>query len=172
MRKVRTAAVVKTLPAHDTGLSHDFHGRVVEFNDNVPEERVIFPVPEKYSPLLVNDPQTMFVVTGYDLTDNTEVGFYKISRSAGVPVQGDGGCCPQVRIGRGVTLRRVLLPCRKLDRCHPVFVIKTPGIYEVVVSGDTADVQLTAMRFPMQEVNSFAQVAPCDCGGKGERPKG
>lgn len=135
-----------------------FVGKVSEFNDTTPSEMVVFPSKERR--ILVVEPNTMAVVTGYNLDTNTKVVFRKILRSNGVPAQGSAGCCPSVTIAHSVRLHSVELPCWRLDKCSPVFVVKTPGSYELDVTGSYADVVVTAMAFPMQEVNEFSN---CNC---------
>lgn len=135
-----------------------FVGKVSEFNDTTPSEMVVFPSKERR--ILVVEPNTMAVVTGYNLDTNTKVVFRKILRSNGIPAQGSAGCCPSVTIAHSVRLHSVELPCWRLDKCNPVFVVKTPGSYELDVTGSYADVVVTAMAFPMQEVNEFSN---CNC---------
>lgn len=84
----------------------------------------------------------------------------KILRSHGVPAQGSNGCCPTITIGHSVRLHSVELPCWVLDRCNPIFIVKTPGNYEIDVIGASADVVVTAMSFETQEVNDFGG---CNC---------
>lgn len=133
-------------------------GALTEYNDTTPAETVVYP--SEHRQLLIVEPMTMLVVTGYNLDDITSVIFRKVLRSHGVPVQGTAGCCPTMTISHSIRLHSTELPCWKLNRCLPVFVVKTPGCYEIDVTGDNANVVVTAMAFPMQEVNDFS---PCDC---------
>ena len=129
-----------------------------EYIDTTPTEMVVFP--SEHRRILVVEPKTMLVVTGYNLDSQTKVSFRKILRSNGVPAQGSNGCCPTITVGHSVRLHSVELPCWVLDRCNPIFIIKTPGNYEIDVIGASADVVVTAMQFDMQEVNDFGG---CNC---------
>lgn len=129
-----------------------------EYNDTTPAEMVVFP--SEHRRILVVEPKTMLVVTGYNLDNRTKVSFRKILRSHGVPAQGSNGCCTTITIGHSVRLHSVELPCWVLDRCNPIFIVKTPGNYEIDVIGANADVVVTAMQFDMQEVNDFGG---CNC---------
>ena len=129
-----------------------------EYNDTTPAEMVVFP--SEHRRILVVEPKTMLVVTGYNLDSQTKVSFRKILRSNGVPAQGSNGCCPTITVGHSVRLHSVELPCWVLDRCNPIFIVKTPGNYEIDVIGASVDVVVTAMQFDMQEVNDFGG---CTC---------
>lgn len=129
-----------------------------EYTDTTPAEMVVFP--SEHRRILVVEPKTMLVVTGYNLDNQTKVSFRKILRSNGVPAQGSNGCCPTITVGHSVRLHSVELPCWVLNNCNPIFIIKTPGNYEIDVIGASADVVVTAMSFDMQEVNYFGG---CDC---------
>lgn len=135
------------------GFNNRFAGTVTEFNDTTPAETVIFPSADRR--LLLVEPNMMLVVTGYNLNDSTKVVFRKVLRSNGIPAQGTAECCPSVIIAHSIRLHSVDMPCWRLDKCNPVFVIKTPGSYEVDVIGDYVDVVVTAMTFSTQEVNEF-----------------
>lgn len=135
-------------------------GKVSELDDKTPSEMVVFP--REVRPILVVDPGTMLIVTGYNLDANTFVVFRKILRSNGIPAQGTSSCCPTVTISHSVRLQSSTLKCWKLDQCNPVFVVKTPGSYELDVEGSSADVVVTAVSYPMQEVNDFTK---CHCEG-------
>lgn len=136
-------------------------GNLIERDDTTPTDTVIYP--SNHRPLLIVEPETMAVVTGYNLVDGTHVSFRKVLRSKGVPIQGGSGCCPTLTVLNAVRLHSVELPCWKLNKCLPVFIIKTPGSYEIDVVGNNADVVVTAMMFSMQEVNDFSMCG-CDCG--------
>lgn len=129
-----------------------------EYNDTTPAEMVVFP--SEHRRILVVEPKTMLVVTGYSLDSQTKVSFRKILRSNGVPAQGSNGCCPTITVGHSVRLHSVELPCWVLNNCNPVFIVKTPGNYEIDVIGASVDVVVTAMQFDMQEVNDFGG---CNC---------
>lgn len=129
-----------------------------EYTNTTPAEMVVFP--SEHRRILVVEPKTMLVVTGYNLDNQTKVSFRKILRSNGVPAQGSNGCCPTITVGHSVRLHSVELPCWILNNCNPVFIVKTPGNYEIDVIGASADVVVTAMQFDMQEVNDFGG---CDC---------
>lgn len=60
-----------------------------------------------------------------------------------------------ILIAHSIRLHSVELSCWVLDKCNPIFIVKTPGSYEIDVVGEYADVVVTAMAFPMQEVNDF-----------------
>lgn len=105
----------------------------------------------------------MVIITGYNLDDDTHVSLRKVLRSKGVPIQGSSGCCPTLTVLNAIRLHSVELPCWKLNKCAPVFVLKTPGSYEIDVVGNNADVVVTAMMYAMQEVNDFS-LCGCDCG--------
>lgn len=132
-----------------------------EYNDTTPAEMVVFPSENRR--ILVVEPKTMLIVTGYNLDNQTKISFRKILRSHGVPTQGSNGCCPTITVGRSVRLHSVELPCWVLNRCNPVFIIKTPGNYEIDVVGKSADVVVTAMSFETQDVNTFGG---CTCTGR------
>ena len=140
-------------PSRNHGLGKSFVGTVTEFNDTTPAEAVVFPSPNRR--LLLIEPNTMMVVTGYNMNDNTRVVFRKVLRSNGIPAQSTADCCPSVVIAHSVRLYSVEIPCWKLSKECPMFVIKTPGSYEIDVVGEYADVVVTAMAFPMQEVNTL-----------------
>lgn len=159
---------VQTPKSHETYSSSGYSGcHKTEFDDTTPSELVIFP--NAIRGALRVEPKTMVVVTGYNIIDQTQVVFRKILASNGVPAQGSNGCCPSITVGHSIRLHSVELPCWKLDRCNPIFVIKTPGIYEVDVLGSSADVVITATTFEMQEVNEFGK---CDCPPSGTSVSG
>lgn len=145
-------------PSRPHGLGNLVVGTLTEFNDTTPAEAVVFPSTDRR--LLLVEPNTMLVVTGYNLNSNTKIVFRKVLRSNGIPAQGTADCCPSITIANSIRLHSVELPCWRLDRCNPVFIIKTPGSYEIDVIGDYADVVVTAMMFAMQEVNEFNN---CEC---------
>lgn len=124
-----------------------------EYTDTTPAETVVFP--SEHRRILVVEPKTMLVVTGYNLDTQTKVSFRKILRSNGVPAQGSNGCCPTITIGHSVRLHSVELPCWYINQDNPIFVIQTPGNYELDVIGSSADVVVTAMSFEQQEINCF-----------------
>ena len=124
-----------------------------EYNDTTPAEMVVFP--SEHRRILVVEPKTMLVVTGYNLDNQTKVSFRKILRSNGVPAQGSNGCCPTITVGHATRLHSVPILCWQLTPNNPIFIIKTPGTYEIDVLGISADVVVTAMSFPIQEVNCF-----------------
>lgn len=140
-------------PSRNHGLGKSFVGTVTEYNDTTPSEAVVFPSTDRR--LLLVEPNTMLVVTGYNLNDTTKVSFRKVLRSNGIPAQGTADCCPSITIAHSIRLHSVELPCWALDKCNPIFIVKTPGSYEIDVVGEYADVVVTAMSFPMQEVNDF-----------------
>ena len=76
-----------------------------EYNDTTPAEMVVFP--NEHRRILVVEPKTMLVVTGYNLDSQTKVSFRKILRSNGVPAQGSNGCCPTITVGHSVRLHSV-----------------------------------------------------------------
>lgn len=145
-------------PSRNHGLGKSFMGTVTEYNDTTPSETVVFPSTDRR--LLLVEPNTMLVVTGYNFNNTTKVSFRKVLRSNGIPAQGTADCCPSITIAHSIRLHSVELPCWVLDKCNPIFVIKTPGSYEIDVVGGYADVVVTAMAFPMQEVNKFDG---CEC---------
>lgn len=152
----------------DTGIvqvpnvnRHGFIGNITEYNDTTPSELVVFPSETRQ--ILVVEPKTMLVITGYNLLNDTVVKFKKILRSNGIPAQGSAGCCPKITIAHSIRLHSAEIGCWKLDTCNPVFVIKTPGSYELEVVGHALDIIVTAMRFDLQEVNDFGHCN--DCGG-------
>lgn len=122
-----------------------------EYNDTTPAEMVVFP--SEHRRILVVEPKTMLVVTGYNLGSQTKVSFRKILRSNGVPAQGSNGCCPTITVGHSVRLQSVELPCWYANHLNPIFVLQTPGNYEIDVIGLSADVVVTAMSFEQQEIN-------------------
>lgn len=132
--------------------------RTEEYNDTTPAEMVVFP--SEHRRILVVEPKTMLIVTGYNLDNQTKVSFRKTLRSNGVPAHGSNGCCPTITIGHSVRLHSVALPCWVLNRCNPIFIVKTPGNYEIDVVGASADVVVTAMAFDIQDVNEFTH---CEC---------
>ena len=146
-------------PSRNHGLGKSFVGTVTEFNDTTPAEAVVFPSTDRR--LLLVEPNTMMVVTGYNLNDTTKVSFRKVLRSNGIPAQGTADCCPSITITHSIRLHSVELPCWVVNKCNPIFVVKTPCSYEIDVICDYADVVVTAMAFPMQEVNTFTG---CECG--------
>ena len=141
---------------HD-GVPYTRIGFVTEYDDTSPAEAVIYPAENKR--LILVEPNVMIVITGYNLKNDTQVIFRKILRSNGIPAQGDYGCCPSIIVANTIRLQSVDLPCWKLTNKSPIFVIKTPGTYEVDVIGANSngdpDAVITAMAFPMQEVNCF-----------------
>lgn len=145
-------------PSYENSLGKSFVGTINEYNDTTPSEAVVFPSVDRR--LLLVEPNTMMVVTGYNLSNTTEVSFRKVLRSNGVPAQGTSACCPSVTVAHAVRLHSVELPCWVLDRCNPVFIIKTPGNHELDVRGDVVDIVVTAMAFPIQDVNPFGG---CNC---------
>lgn len=145
-------------PSHTHGLGKSVVGKVTEYNDTTPSENIVFP--SDIRRILVVEPNTMLVVTGYNIKHGTKVVFRKVLRSNGVPAMGSNGCCPSITVAHSVRLHSVDLSCWKLDDCNPVFIIKTPGSYEIDVTGDYADVVVTAMSFTLQEVNEFGN---CEC---------
>lgn len=145
------------VPRHSS-RNNVFVGTVTEYNDTTPSEAVVFPSNDRR--LLLVEPNTMLVVTGYNINDTTKISFRKVLRSNGIPAQGTSNCCPSITIAHSIRLHSVELPCWVLDKCNPIFIIKTPGSYEIDVIGDYADVVVTAMAFPMQEVNKFDG---CNC---------
>lgn len=124
-----------------------------EYNDTTPAEMVVFP--SEHRRILVVEPKTMLVVTGYNLDSQTKVSFRKILRSNGVPAQGSNGCCPTITVGHSVRLHSVELPCWYINQDNPIFVVQTPGNYELDVIGSSAGVVVTAMSFEQQEINCF-----------------
>lgn len=147
-----------SLPDGQVGLGFSARGQVTVYDDTTPSESVVYP--SSVRRLLLVEPKHMMIVTGYNLAKNTKVVFKKVLRSNGIPAQGTADCCPSITLANTIRLHSVELPCWLLDKCNPVFVIKTPGSYEIDVVGDYADVVVTAMAFPMQEVNEFAK---CEC---------
>lgn len=146
-----------TSPRPDLGVAIRA-GILHETDDTSPAENIVYP--SEHRQLLIVEPKTILVVTGYNLEDTTTVVFRKVLRSCGVPIHGTGGCCPNLTVSHSIRLHSTELPCWKLNRCLPIFIIKTPGSYEVDVLGDNINVVITAMAFPMQEVNDICQ---CDC---------
>lgn len=140
-------------PSHNYGLGKSFMGTLTEYNDTTPSETVVFPSTNRR--LLLVEPNTMLVVTGYNLNATTKVSFRKVLRSNGIPAQGTADCCPSVTLAHSIRLHSVELPYWVLDKSNPIFIMKTPGSYELDVVGEYADVVVTATAFPMQEVNDF-----------------
>lgn len=130
-----------------------------EYDDTTPAEMVVFP--REHRQLLLVEPKKMLVVTGYNLDHKSRVLFRKVLRSNGVPARGSNGCCPTITLSRSIRLYSVDLPCWTLDRCNPVFIVKTPGSYEIDVVGNSADVVVTAMLFDLQDVNDLP-LCQCD----------
>lgn len=124
-----------------------------EYNDTTPAEMVVFPSDRRR--ILVVEPKTMLIVTGYNLDDQTKVSFRKILRSNGVPAQSSNGCCPTITVGHSVRLHSVQLPNWYVSKDSPIFVVQTPGNYELDVIGSSADVVVTAMSFEQQTVNGI-----------------
>lgn len=155
------------VPRHtnQANVGYGVHGRITEYNDTTPSEFVFFPTDTRQ--VLLVEPKQMVIVTGYNLTDDTKVTFRKVLRSNGIPAQGTADCCPSVTVAHTIRLHSVTLPCWRLDRCNPVFVIKTPAAYEIDVEGNTVDVVLTAVTHELQDINSFAfaqsTVGGCAC---------
>lgn len=135
------------------GLENHFIGKVTEFDDTTPSELVVFPSNERT--LLNVEPNTMVVVTGYNIDDETVVSFYKVLRSNGIPMYKGGGCCSYATVANTISLYRVNIPSWKLSKDAPLFVIKTPGNYEIDVTGSAIDVVVTAVSFKLQETNVF-----------------
>lgn len=159
MISLNTGSIQVSAPSKPTGVS-GVVGKVSEFDDKTPSEMVVFPSDTR--PILVVEPGMMLVVTGYNLGTDTKVVFRKILRSNGIPAQGTTGCCPSVTVAHSIRLQSATLKCWKLDQCNPVFVVKTPGSYELDVEGSSADVVVTALSYPMQEINEFTN---CNCEG-------
>lgn len=124
-----------------------------EYSDSTPSEMVVFP--SEHRRLLVVEPKTMLIVTGYNLDNVSKISFRKVLRSNGVPAHGSNGCCPTITIGHAVRLYSVELPKWDIDKDNPIFVVQTPGNYELDVIGSSADVVVTAMRFEQQPINSM-----------------
>ena len=129
-----------------------------EFTDTTPSEMVVFPSEQRR--LIVVEPNTMIILTGYNLDDQTKVAFRKVLRSNGVPAHGSNGCCPTITVGNATRLHSVDVPCWAITHCNPIFILQTPGNYELDVIGSSADVVVTARAFPIQPVNEFGT---CKC---------
>lgn len=136
----------------DGNIPVGYVGEVIYSNDNTPSERVIYPTKDR--PLVLVEPQQMVVVTAYDLHPDDHVVFHKILRSNGIPAIGTPACCPVIYIARSVRLRSVRMDCWRLTPACPVFVLKTPGAYDIEIVGEkSAEAMITATNFPMQEIN-------------------
>lgn len=140
------------------GFTRPLSGTIIEYNDTTPAETVVFPSKDRR--MLRVFPNTITVVTGYNLIKETKVSFSKVLLSNGIPAQGTAACCPEITAAHTIALHRVELPCWVLDTCNPVFIIKTPGDYYIDVFGQDREVVITAMPFPMQDVNDFGN---CKC---------
>ena len=136
-------------PADETNMNT--LGLVTEFDDRTPSEYVVYP--SNIRQLIVIEPNTMAIVTAYNLEYNTEVHFRKILRSNGIPAQGGSACCDDITVGNSVRLHSVEIPSWKITNSHPIFVLKTPGAYEVDVLNNNDDVVITMRMFPMQDIN-------------------
>lgn len=149
------------VPTHNRNLNKSVSGVVgivTEYDDKTPSEDIIFPSRERR--ILLVEPKTMLVVTGYNISSDTSVIFRKVLRSNGIPAQGSSDCCcPSIIIANSIRLHSVIMNTWKLNKNNPVFIIKTPGSYEIDVVGDYADVVVSAMSFPMQPVNEFLEKA-------------
>lgn len=141
---------------HSSGLRA--FGAIDSFNDTTPSELVVFPAEARR--VLLVEPQTMLVLTAYNLAADGRVAIRKVLRSNGVPLQGDTGCCPYFTVGHTISLHSVEIPCWRLDKCNPVFVLHLPGAYEIDVMGANIDVLVTATAHPLQPYNPLP---PCDC---------
>lgn len=148
------AYVPATPPRRDINIPEGYAGEVVYTNDTTPSERVIYPVVDR--PLLLVEPGQMTVVTAYDLHPSDYVVFHKILRSNGVPSYGTPSCCPVIFIARSVRLRSVRMDCWRISADCPVFVLRTPGAYDIeIVGGRSAEAMITATSFPMQDINKL-----------------
>lgn len=148
---------IMVTPTQDS-LALTQSSNVVSYNDNTPSENIVFPNSKRS--LILVEPSTIHVVTAYNLDKETKVKFRKVLRSGGVPASGSNGCCPSITYGNAVRLYSVDVPCWVIDKCNPVFVLFTPGSYEIDVVGNSADVVVTSMQFPYQRVNEFSK---CSC---------
>jgi hypothetical protein len=126
-------------------------GLVTEFDDVTPSEYVVYP--SNVRQLIVIEPNTMAIVTAYNLENDMEVRFRKILRSNGVPAQGSSTCCGDITVGNSIKLHSVEIPSWKITNAHPIFVLKTPGAYEVDMTDNNDGVVITMRIFPMQDVN-------------------
>lgn len=133
-------------------------GNLIETDDTTPSETIVYP--SEHRQLLVVEPASILVVTGYNLGTNSKVLFRKTLRSQGIPISGTASCCPTMTVAHAVRLHSTEIPCWSLEQGRPIFVIKTPGCYELDVIGDNIEVVVTAMTFPAQEVNDFSK---CSC---------
>lgn len=160
MIKLDTGKAFTPVVEHrDGAIPVGYTGEVIAYDDTTPSEQVVYPSHNRR--LLLVEPGQMTVVTAYNLRGDDRIVFSKILRSNGMPAWGTPECCPVITIARSIRLHAVELPCWLLDRCNPVFVLKTPGAYEVDARGDDIiDVVVTATSFPLQEVNTFGA---CQC---------
>lgn len=149
---------VPTKPA----VSNTFTSRVSQYNDLTPSEPILFPSEDPK--IIVLEPNRMAILTAYKLQPGVEIPIYKVLRSNGIPASTSGvpsnTCCVSVSMGNTVRLESVPIPCWKLSSASPVFVIKTPGSYEIETSFLPPDVVVTMEVFPIQEVNEFC-LCPC-----------
>ena len=125
-----------------------------EYTDNTPSETTIFP--SEHRRILVVEAHKMTIITGYNLDAETKITFRKILRSSGVPAHGSNGCCPVVTVGHATRLHSVEIPCWTITKDAPIFILKTPGSYELDVIGTSIDVVATAMTFDIQDVNELS----------------
>lgn len=135
----------------NTGLPAN--GVVTEFNDITPSELIVFP--SEVRQMLRVEPGMMVILTAYNLQKDTQVSFRKVLRSNGIPATGDSGCCPTVTMAHSISLHSAEIACWKMSFDCPVFILKTPGNYEIDVLGPSADVVITANTIAMQPVNDF-----------------
>lgn len=148
--RVHTPAVTP----RDGNIPDGYVGRVVYSNDTSPSERVVYPVKDKA--LILAEPGEMTVITAYDLHPDDYVTFFKILRSSGLPAFGTPDCCPVIFISRSIVLRRALMDCWRVTSACPVFVLKTPGAYEVEIVGEkSAEAMITATSFKIQDINQI-----------------
>lgn len=134
-------------------------GMVLEVDDLEPAERVLYPSVDK--PLLVIPAGSMCIITAYNLAYNEIVKIHRVLRTNGIPEHAESGCCPKRFVGNSVTLRSVYTGW-DLKFEKPIFIVKTPGNYEIELFTDVpvAGVEdnnalVTAVTYPLQPVNSF-----------------
>ena len=154
--KLNTGYVLspRSFPERDGAVPDGYTGDIVFSNDTTPSERVVYPTKDR--PLIMVEPGTMTVVTAYDLHPDDHVTFLKILRSNGIPAHGTPACCPVIFIARSVRLRSARMDCWRITSKCPVFVLKTPGAYDIEIVGDkSAEAMITATSFQMQEINDF-----------------
>lgn len=127
-------------------------------------EPYIYPSKERQT--ISVPPNSIKVLTGYNI-EGTTVNIYKVLLSTGKPERAEPGCCGKWFTAEPTkVLHRALMTNWILDDSNPVFVIKTPGVYEVELEGPNGNSIITMQGYAAQDVNPIVDKAePSDLGG-------